>query len=389
MKIDRSNSISCVGRVRVTLVALAAVLVACGDLSPSAAPNASAAVSKTAERGPSDFTGTFMADNRPYWMGWLALTQSGVTVTGSMITVDPDGKGGTKADTETVTGTTDGGLAVSLTTGSVLGTTGSTFNGRRNKDDVTLTWADKTGKIQSAVYRAAARDGFNSALGAWQAQLAGAKADADRTAAEQKAIADRNAALAQAVRARSSELQDALSGMATGTTNRKNGITSASTYVAAERTALTTLQANLTKVQTDAKEPLDYYKACFTVRYDYEDTMGYTFDSTLGYQRDRFADISKDLTTNLGFVDQRVTEAQKAVGALAAAIAASPLRVTGVLAPGDEKATIDAYRATAATVTTQLADLRTQDSALYTAAQNLMAQGLAVWNTVKTSHRCT
>jgi hypothetical protein len=330
-----------------------------------------------------------MADNRPYWMGWLALTQSGVTVNGSMITVDPDGKGGTKADTETVTGTTDGGLAVSLTTGSVLGTTGSTFNGRRNNNDVTLTWADKTGKIQSAVYRAAARDAFNSALGAWQAQLAGAKADADRTAAEQRAIADRNAALAQAVRDRSRDLQDDLSAMATGTTNRKNGIASASNYVAAERTALTTLQSNLTKLQTDAKEPLDYYKACFTVRYEYFDTMGYTFDSTLGYQRDRFADTSKDLTANLGFVDQRVTEAQKAVSALAAAIAMSPLRVTGVLAPGDEKATIDTYRATAATVTTQLADLRTQDSALFTAAQNLMAQGLTLWNTVKTNHRCT
>jgi len=379
-----------VGRVGAVLVALAAVAVAgCGDLSSAGAPNAAAAVSKTPERGPSDFTGTFMADNRPYWMGWLALTQSGVTVTGSMITVDPDGKGGTKADTETVTGTTDGGLAVSLTTGSVLGTTGSTFNGRRNQDDVTLTWADKTGKIQSAVYRAAARDAFNGALGAWQGQLAAAKADADRTAAEQKAIADRNAALAQAVRARSSELQDALSAMATGTTNRKNGIATASNYIAAERTVLTALQSNLTKLQTDAMEPLDYYKACFTVRYDYEDTMGYTFDSSLGYERDRFADISKELATNLGFVDQRVTEAQKAVAALAAATAASPIRITGVLGPGDEKATIDAYRATAATVTTQLADLRTQDSAVYTAAQNLMAQGLTLWNAVKTNHRCT
>ena len=36
-----------------------------------------------------------------------------------------------------------------------------------------------------------------------------------------------------------------------------------------------------------------------------------------------------------------------------------------------------------------MADLRTQDSAVYTAAQNLMAQGLTLWNAVKTNHRCT
>jgi hypothetical protein len=117
--------------------------------------------------------------------------------------------------------------------------------------------------------------------------------------------------------------------------------------------------------------------------------MDYSFNTTLDYQRSRFMDIGKELTTNLGFVDQRVSEAQAAARTLAAAIAASPIRVSSVLAPGDEKATIETYRATAATVTTQLADLRGQDVSIYAAAQNVMTQGQSIWNAVKTNHRCT
>jgi hypothetical protein len=306
-----------------------------------------------------------------------------------MIDVEPDGSGSTKATNRTVTGVTDGGLAVSLTTGSFLGTAGVTMNGRREGDRVTLNYADKTGKIQSPVYRAASRDAFNLALASWQEELASAKTGADRTAAEQKAIADRNAALAQAVRDRSRDLENALSAMATGTTNRKNGIANASSYIGGERDASTTLQSNLTKLQMDAKEPLSYYQACSTVWYDFNITMDYTFNTTLDYQRSRFRDIAKELTTNLGFVDQRTSEAQAFVGTLAAAIAASPTRVTGVLLPGDEKATINTYRATAASVTTQLADLRGQEASVYAAAQSLMAQGQSIWNTVKANHRCT
>ena len=177
--------------------------------------------------------------------------------------------------------------------------------------------------------------------------------------------------------------------MATGTANRKNGIANASSYIGGERTASTVLQSNLGNLQTDAKEPLSYYQACSTVWYDFNITMDYTFNTTLDYQRSRFTDIAKELTTNLGFVDQRVSEAQAAVKTLVAAIAASPIRVTGVLAPGDEKVTIDTYRATAASVTTQLADLRGQDGSIYAAAQNLMAQGQSIWNTVKANHHCT
>src|SRR5579859_4357100 len=88
---------------RTALALVGALLAGCGTAASPSVPTATASASATSvvstkvERGPSDFTGNFMTDNRPYWMGWLSLTQSGVTVTGSMISVEPDGKGSTTA----------------------------------------------------------------------------------------------------------------------------------------------------------------------------------------------------------------------------------------------------------------------------------------------------
>lgn len=330
-----------------------------------------------------------MTDNRPDWMGWLSLTQSGVHVTGSMISVAPDGRGSTKATTETVTGTADGGSAVSLTTGSVLGTTGRTFSGRRAGDQVTLTYADSTGQLQAAVYRAAAQATFNAALTSWQAQLAQAKADADRAAADKKATDDRNAALAQAVIDRSRELQGWISFISDGTRNRIDGIARAKSDLQGAQTSVGTLRTHLAQLRTDATEPLSQYQACETVRYDYVNAMGYDFNDSLPYDRNNFATEATTLATNLTYVDQRVAQTQQAAAALASAIAASPLRVTGVLSPGDEQTTVDTYRTTAASVTKQLADLRVTDASIYATAQDLMAQGQAVWDTVKANHRCS
>jgi hypothetical protein len=373
--------------------ALATILLAaCGSTvgsAPDATSGAAAGVSKTVERGPSDFTGNYMTDNRPNWIGWLALTQTGTSVSGSLITVDPDGKGSTIADTLTVTGSTDGANAVSLTTGSVFGTTGTSISGRRSGDQITLSYPNKTGQLQAAVYRAASQAAFNQLLADWQAQLGAAKADADRAAAAQKAINDRNAALAQAVRDRSADLKSLISLLASGTSTRKEQIASAVYDINGEQADLTHLQSDFNVLQSDAKEPIDQYKACVTVSYDFNVTMGYDFNTALGYDRGQFATVATTLQTNLGAVDQRTADIQAAAAALAAAITASPLTVTGVLAPGDEKATLDTYRATAASVTTQLATLRATDASTYASAANLLAQGQIIWNTVKAKHGCS
>ncbi len=385
-------------RVVPLLVVAALVLASCGSTAtspdgpaPSTVPTAltTLAVSKSVERGPSDFTGNFMTDNRPYWMGWLALPQSGVSVTGSMITVEPDGKGSTKATTATVNGTTDGGSVVSLTTGSFLGTTGLTFSGRRSGDEMTLTYADKTGQLQAPVYRAVSQAAFNDALSSWQAQLAAAKGDADRAAAEKKATDDRNAGLAQAVKDRSNDLRSWISNLTSYNSRLLNDIASAKDHVnGGEQDALKTLQGQLVTLRKDSTEPLSQYQACSSVSYEFNSSMNYTFSSSLAYSRNQFASVATGLDTALAAVGDRIRSAQNASKALGTAIAASPLGVTGVASPGDEAQVIKTYSATADSVTKQLADLRATDAATYAAAQNLVAQGQAIWNTVKANHRC-
>jgi hypothetical protein len=306
-----------------------------------------------------------------------------------MINVEPDGKGSTKATTETVNGTTDGKLVVSLTTGSFLGTTGLTFSGRRSGDQITLTYADKTGQLQAAVYGAAAQATFNASLTSWQTQLAQAKADADQAAADKKATDARNNALAQAVIDRSRGLQDMISLLAGGTRNRINGVAQAASDLQGAQGVLGSLRTHLALVRTDATEPLSQYQACNVVRYDFVNTMGYDFNNSLSYDRNNFAAEAATLATNLTAIEQRVAETKQAAAALGYAIAASPLRVTGVLSPGDEQTTIDTYRATATAVAKQLVDLRATDASIYATAQDLMAQGQSIWNTVKANHRCS
>ena len=57
--------------------------------------------------GPSRFTGSFMVDGRPTWLGFLRLTQTGATVTGYLLVVQPGNQGATAGQTVSVQGNTD------------------------------------------------------------------------------------------------------------------------------------------------------------------------------------------------------------------------------------------------------------------------------------------
>lgn len=366
-----------------------ALVVSCGAVPSLATSSPNTSISTTVERGPSDFTGNFMTDNRPYWMGWLSLTQSGVNVSGSIISVEPDGKGNTKATTNSVTGTTDGGSALSLTTGSFLGTAGVSFSGRRTGDQIALTYPDKTGQLQTATYHASSQATFNNALAAWQAQLATAQAEADRQAAQQKATEQRNSDLAQVVKLDASLLRAWIVNLTSYNSQLGSNIANAKDYLSAEQDTLKTLQDELATLQRDSKEPLTQYQACSSVSYEFNSSMNYTFGNSLAYSRNNFAQIASTLDTQLAAVSGRIQSTQSASKELATAIAASPLVVTGITLPGDEAQTIKTYSATADSVAKQLTDLRATDSSTYAAAQNVMAQAQAIWNTVKTNHHCS
>src|SRR6266542_6623626 len=130
---------------------------------------------------PSTLSGGYLADGRPEWLEYLNLTQSDQAVNGSMVHVQPDGKGGTKSTTVPVLGTTDG-TTVSLTASAFFNLVNVSISGKRTGDVIVLTGPDDTGKMRSVSYRRAGTDAFNQMLEAWQKQLA---TDYQRAAAAQ------------------------------------------------------------------------------------------------------------------------------------------------------------------------------------------------------------
>jgi hypothetical protein len=108
-----------------------------------------------------DLTGYFVIDSRPKWIGYLSLTQSGSVLDGIMVSVNPDGVGGTDSKQTNVLGQTSG-------TDFRLNTT---MLGVQRGDDIELTYPGPSGRIETLIYARASQNQFNNMLSEWQEQL--------------------------------------------------------------------------------------------------------------------------------------------------------------------------------------------------------------------------
>ena len=157
-----------------------------------------------------------MADQRPSWVGYLALTHTGSTVSGYLQTALPDGTGSTKSHSAAIEGTTSGN-AVTLQTSGFLGMGAVAMTGSKQGDALVLTVPNSTGTLDTLRYTAAQEAAYNDKVGTWQrelgaahqqrlaaqaaatAQAAAARATATAIAGQQRAVTQANAALGAAL----------------------------------------------------------------------------------------------------------------------------------------------------------------------------------------------
>lgn len=127
--------------------------------------------------GPSTFTGTYMVDKRPSDIDFLNLVQTGNTVRGYLIIITPNASvngsiptasGSTKSTTISLTGTADGN-AFYLSKTTLLNNW--EFTGRREGNQVILSYPSQSGQIGSRIMTPASQQEFNSLLYDWQGTL--------------------------------------------------------------------------------------------------------------------------------------------------------------------------------------------------------------------------
>src|SRR5437879_5662566 len=94
------------------------------------------------------FTGTFIADGRPRWMGFLSLTQTDHSVNGFLLVAQPNDHGATTSETITVEGSADGN-AMTLHSKTFLSFGSVTFDGRLSGSVLTLSFPSSSGRVES------------------------------------------------------------------------------------------------------------------------------------------------------------------------------------------------------------------------------------------------
>ena len=144
------------------------------------------------------FSGAFVADNRPAGMVFLSTTQTGSAVSGFLVNVVPDGRGGTTSQTVAVDGSADSDT-VTLRAKAVLGLINVTLSGRADGRRLVLSSSSSSGRIESLTFSRSTQESFNARLTEWQASLSAQheQEEAARITAESRARAEREEAAAR------------------------------------------------------------------------------------------------------------------------------------------------------------------------------------------------
>jgi hypothetical protein len=122
--------------------------------------------------GADGLMGGYLLDARPEALLYLSLTQTAQTISGYMISVEPDTDGTLTSEQFRVEGVTDG-TALTLVVGDWL--SGQlTMSGSKDGDDLVLSYPTSSGAIETAVFVSATPDTFNQALADWEVMRAAA-----------------------------------------------------------------------------------------------------------------------------------------------------------------------------------------------------------------------
>lgn len=136
------------------------------------------------------YTGTYAANHRPHSLEFLSLTHTDRGITGYLLSVEPDTRGGTKSQTVTLDGEADGNV-VTLRPRGLFGLPAATWTCRLTGAVLTISYPTDSGAVAADRFVRTSEEQFNSALAAWQSELKIAharrqRADAQRAARQEK-----------------------------------------------------------------------------------------------------------------------------------------------------------------------------------------------------------
>lgn len=116
-----------------------------------------------------EYTGQFVADNRPTELIYLAITQAENNISGVMILVSPNENGGTDESTLSLEGIADGGTAT-LREKRVFGD--YVMTGKRDKEGLTITFPGRDGEVVPVKFTEASNSEYAAKLSEWKQFIA-------------------------------------------------------------------------------------------------------------------------------------------------------------------------------------------------------------------------
>lgn len=324
--------------------------------------------------GQSKFTGTFMADFRPEGMMYLMLTQTQEVVSGSLMVVSPDSKGGTESQTVPLHGVADRD-AITMTVKRLFGD--SMVSGRTQGEQIVLMFPSKSGFISTVTFVPASESEFNMILTDWRKQLASTYGETQRIKVQQ----DRQQKLARALAADVTAIKH---------TRIPGDLNDVKQALASERSALRELEGRLTHLKRlAAVRPMTCYHARSTVGYAFRSELMYTYRSVLGYADRQFQDAVKRLEERLSRVENNVARIKHEAQELNQSIKLTQGALTKLdIMPGEELPAIEEYQVIAASVRKELQTLKLENERILNRAKEIVREGRAVMEKAQSLITC-
>lgn len=324
------------------------------------------------------FTGTYIADARPYEMMFLALTQTEGSVTGVMTIVSPDRTGGVGNQTLSVHGNADGN-SINLTAERFL--SNLPLSGTKSGPSIDLTFPGESGGLATRSFSPGSEREFNAAIGKWRQSLLVRHEEHERLDAEVRRTNTELQNLAQAL------FDDVRTIRNTGIGNDLAEIANA---LRDEHLALRELERNLSELKRSASvRPMTCYQAFQTVGYDYRQSMGYTYKQTLGYANSQYNSAVSALEVRLSHVEPLVGEIREGSAKLKEALRVSKFAApTLAISPGDELGPVEEYLKLAHSAQEGLPTFKSENAQLLATAKALIDEGKGIMDQAQSLVRC-
>ena len=309
-------------------------------------------------------TGNYVADNRPYEILYLTLTQPGTGLSGSLTIVTPDGKGSTKAKTQEISGIMDG-------THLDLKSYALHFDGNRTGSTLLLSISTTTGDRITYHFMPTTEDVFNKMLSEWRRTLSESYAREVRENTARSLEQDNISKLSDEL---GSDIQNIKNtGISSDLSNMEYAIKD-------QKIAVEQIKGDFAALKNDAEVvPMTCQQAYQVVGHDYSQTLGHDFNSVLGNSVSVYQNAKKHLKDRLVNAPTVAGKATKEAATLQQAVHVSkyplPERIVN---PHDAMESVARYQALASDAQSRMPKLQMEVDNIVEQAKALMVDAKSI-----------